>query len=273
MGKVRSFLQRHAFILLIVFGLLVAGANYLIYPTFIQKDLNLVEVPVATTKINETTKISEQMISTVKVTQEVLDTGIITSKEDIVNKYVANDCTIPSGSFFYKELLTTEEELKGKVARELNEGEFAFTFALDPVEASTGVYKLNQNINLYGAIKYKDKDDINKIAYGQLVGSARIIAMSVDSNGLTQSLTIAVTEDDLTYINIVKQVGEVVYSAVPYQKEDMTYGEQGFLSIDMMHKFINEYSNVLRPNEPVEIEVDKTNEELIEIMNKDNVGE
>lgn len=273
MGKIRGFLQRHAFILLILFGLLVAGANYLIYPTFIQKDLNLVEVPVAAVKINETSKVSEQMITTVKVTQEFLAIGIITDKEEIVGKYVANDCTIAGGSFFYKELLTTEEDLKGKVARELKEGEYAYTFALDQVDASTGVYKVNQNINLYGAIKYKDADDINKIAYGELVSSARIIALSLDSNGLAQSATIAVTEEDLTYINVVKQVGEVIYSAVPYQYEGMIYGEQGFLSIDMMHRFINEYSNILRPNEPVEIEVEKTNDELIDILNQPAVGE
>lgn len=51
MSKLKEFLRRHSYILLIVVALLIAGTNYLIYPVFIKKNLDLIEVPVERIKI------------------------------------------------------------------------------------------------------------------------------------------------------------------------------------------------------------------------------
>jgi len=241
MTKVKNFFKRNSFLLILILGFLIAGANYLLYPTIIKKDLNLVDVPVAVTQINESTEITELMITTTSVTKEFLTDSIITDKDELIGKYVANNCTIPAGAFFYKTELADRGELVGNVVDALGENQATYTIELDDSEASTNAYQIKQTVNIYGILEYEKENRFKSYAFGELVHEAKIIAISYNqSTNVAKEITLAVDIEDLSYLHLVDELGRISCH-IPYQFEDNNYYDTA-----KFKKFIDDTATIFK---------------------------
>ena len=159
MSKLKEFLRKHSYILLIVVALFIAGTKYLIYPVFIKKNLDLIEVPVAISKISGQSVIDNTMITTMSISKSTLPVNVITNKDNIVGKYVADGYSIPTNGFFYSESVVDEGSAFGKIYSSLEEGEIAYTLEVENPHGSRPILKKGQHINLYYYQEYENELD------------------------------------------------------------------------------------------------------------------
>lgn len=213
MGKVKVFLKKHSFITVFIVALVIAAANYIVYPLFISHDLNLVSVPIAKEAILEGTQITEDMLSTVQIAPELLPPGIALNKDDITGLYVAEGWAIPKNGFLYVETLATEETAMGAAYKELLDGEFAYTMEVAAVYDQNFSLKKGQLVDIYFGCEYEKENEenpelseLNAVMFGLLKENARII--SVVDGGEVRYVTYALSEEDISYFEIAKHMAK-----------------------------------------------------------------
>lgn len=212
-GKVKGFLRRHSFIVVFIVALIIAVANYIVYPLFISHDLNLVSIPIAKETITEGSQITEDMLSSVSIAVELLPPGIALQKDEIVGLFVANNATVPRNGFFYVESLSNEEAAMGSAYKELLDGEFAYTMEVPAVYDQNSSLKPGQLVDIYFNCEYEKTDSEqpensipNAVLFGLLKENARII--SVVDNGETRFVTYALTEEDIFYFEVAEHMAK-----------------------------------------------------------------
>ena len=106
----RFFSNPNTLTFILVIGLIVV--IYFIYNYTVNRAISPVTVPYATKMITSKTKITNEMIGTVKISGSFVTSsgsGLIQSKGRILNKYVAEGYQIPQNSFFYTEAVVDED--------------------------------------------------------------------------------------------------------------------------------------------------------------------
>ena len=83
--------------------------NVLLFKILLDKQLDLVEVPIAKVQIEPRTKIEEGMLDTVKVSKALLNEDCILDIEEAIGKYTEIEGIIPKGSLLYQSMLFEEE--------------------------------------------------------------------------------------------------------------------------------------------------------------------
>lgn len=212
-GKVKGFLKRHSFIVVFIVALIIAAANYMVYPLFISHDLNLVSVPIAKDTILEGSQITEEMLSSVSIAVELLPSGIAIQKDDIIGLFVASNATVPKNGFFYVESLSNEETAMGHAYKKLSEGEFAYTMEVAAVYDQNSILKEGQLVDIYFNCEYEKTDAENPensvpnaVIFGLLKENARII--SVVDSGEARFVTYALSEEDISCFEIARHMAK-----------------------------------------------------------------
>jgi hypothetical protein len=72
---------------------------------YVNHELELVEVYVASENLQSSTLMDEDVIKPIKVPKAYLSEASCFKKEDIVNKYVKLNASIPKGSLIYNRVL------------------------------------------------------------------------------------------------------------------------------------------------------------------------
>ena len=211
--KVKNFLKRFKAVVVIIVACLVALANYLLYPTFIKKDLELIEVPIALTTISSGTLITDEMVTTILTNKDVIPENITFAKEEIVGKYVKANYTLPANSFFYNESIAKEKDALGNIYYKLSEGEMAYTLLFEEKYNIDSKFKVGQYIDLYYQGVVPSDVGANYLI-GKLDSNIRIINLVVDDS--ETYLTLAIKEDDLAYYAIAEELGNII-PTVDYQ--------------------------------------------------------
>ena len=252
-NKVKNFMKRHAFIVVFLIAAVIAVANYLVYPLFISKDLELMEIPIAKQTIYEGTEITEDMITTVSISKELLPSGIYLYSEYIVGRYVEQNTTIPTNGFFYAESLTDHESALGGTHKELEEGQYAYTLEVDDRFFQTS-FKVGQRVNIYfycwNSIETGEGDETTSslgTIEGLLLENRKVISLSGDDT-TTHYITIAVTEEEMAYLNSAVEIathyqGKVV-PIIYYGSDGTNATETMFHDIDELKLYIKEMSNM-----------------------------
>lgn len=238
----KKFLKRHSWIVLIIIAIVIAGTNYLVYPVFIKKELNLVEIPVAKTTINETTQISEDMLTTLSVAKEYLPTNIITDKNEIIGKYSNRDVTIAPNGFIYTDYLTDDATLFGETFSMLNDSEWAYTMPLSGKYNQNGEIKANEYVSMFFVQEYVDDNDHTRLRAGQLAENVRVISITEPTTD-SQYLTLAIPEADIAYYALAERIGEI-FPLVNFASNGTTPYFSEVYSIDATRQIIAEQNDI-----------------------------
>ena len=153
--------------------ILYVGYNYQI-----SRVANLVEMPVANNNIQPRTKISSDMIKTVKVPSNLLEGEFYSNPRDIVGKYSNYNSMIAKGSLFYKSLLIEAENMPSAAYSEVPEG---YTVVNYPVDMDT-TYANTMEPETYIDIYFKARNNENKVIFGKFVHNVKVLAVK-DSSG------------------------------------------------------------------------------------------
>lgn len=215
MEKIKEYLKKYIYLVVIAIALLVAGTNYLVYPMFIKKNMNVITVPVAVEKINEATRIEETMITEMEIIDGFLPANVITDKSKLEGLYVKKGAIVPTNGFFYTDCLSTETQTLGEMFTNLNDGEYAYNLSTKSRWVINDNIKVGQYINLYITFNYlvNAQDgtlsdykvqgagyDVKNV-YGQLAENVRVIAISNDKS----VITLALKEEQLAQISLAEQ--------------------------------------------------------------------
>lgn len=163
-------------ILIKISGIFIAAfiiviLNGMIINNLLKNKINSFITFIASHDIEPRTKITENDITEIEITDLNLITNTFTKKDDIVGKYTDIQGRIPAGSFFFESMLKKEEEIPDYAALQLKEGQTSFSFTQD-------IDKLNSLIEGQRVDVYFENDEIS----GLLISHARIIAIR-DKNG------------------------------------------------------------------------------------------
>lgn len=170
------------------------------------------EVPVAKYTLKNRTLISENEIEMIKVPSVYLNDEVCINKDDVLNKYVKLNTSIPKGSFIYNDAIDSYEQIKDNLNTELFEGEVAFDIDISDIKANQAYLCKGINVDIYLTI---DKD---KVLSDLLISNVRIIGLydhnkqeikDYDKDSLLQTICFAIPKDALPYLNKAVIVGKL----------------------------------------------------------------
>ena len=175
---------------------------YLGYNWRVNQAVEPQSVPYAKMSIAGNTQITADMVGTIKVSKNMVDTtpNLITSGAQVIGKYAKYDTTIAEGSLFYKPQLMTEEELPNSVIKDIPEGYTVYSLKVDLHTTYGNSIMPKDYIDLY----FKAVDDNNYILFGKFIESIQVLAVkdssgqhvfSSSSNGIPSELLFAVKEE------------------------------------------------------------------------------
>lgn len=164
--------------LLVIVSIIVI---YFAYNYLVNRAISPVNIPFSSTQINEKTQITNDMISTVKISGTFVATQgatLLQNKGQILNKYVKEGYQIPASSFFYQDAIVDEEESDKTAFDDLPDGYTLFKLPVD-FHSTYGCSIMAGNyIDLY----LKATDDDGKIIFDKFIKSIEVTKV-VDSNG------------------------------------------------------------------------------------------
>lgn len=159
-------------------AVLIVFVLYAFYNWRVNQATNPIEIPYAMVNIDPRTEITSDMIGTVKVTRDALKGNVLTNvNTQIVGMYTNVNCTIPKGSFFYKDAIVKFEELPDSFLINIPENMIAYNFKVNTLTTyGNSMYPGN-----YVDVYFKGIEN-NKILLGKLVENIKILAVK-DANG------------------------------------------------------------------------------------------
>ena len=209
-------------------------ANVLLFKILLDKQLDLVEVPIAKVQIEPRTKIEEGMLETVKVSKALLNEDCILDIEEAIGKYTEIEGIIPKGSLLYQSMLFEEEELPNYPALKLKEGQNVFSLPIDLVKSSGNSLTNNQMIDVYVTLSPKKENPVSDA----LLWGVRIINV-VDRKGIDMKkselnvpsvINLAVDEEYVALLKKASEMGSIDLYATAYpQEEECLLNEESVL--------------------------------------------
>ena len=199
-------------ILGVILGIVVL---YFGYTWRLNSQLELVSVPVASKEIASRTKITEDMLTYIKLPRSTINSidNLETSANNIVGKYVSYGTSIPANGLFYTSYLIGKSEMPDSAFADIPDGYTIFSLNVD-LHSTYGnsIYPGNY-IDLY----LKATDNTNKVIFGKLISSIKVLAVK-DSSGnhvfettvesrTPSELLFAVTDDMFLLLKKAEYIG------------------------------------------------------------------
>ena len=180
----RFFSNPNTLTFLLVIGLIVV--IYFIYNYTVNRAISPVTVPYATKMITSKTKITNEMIGTVKISGSFVTSsgsGLIQSKGRILNKYVAEGYQIPQNSFFYTEAVVDEDKVNTTPFTNLPDNYAIYNLSVD-FHSTYGCSIMPGNyIDLYFKAKDTTSGKEPKVIFELFIKSIQVYRV-VDKDGI-----------------------------------------------------------------------------------------
>lgn len=176
---------------LLVIALIVVV--YFIYNGMVNRAISPATIPYSTQVIKEKTKIINDMIGSVRISGTFITSsgeGLLQSRGQIIDKWVAEGYQIPIHSFFYNDAITN---VSPSEANDFSDIPDDYTIYRLPVTFHS-TYGCSIMPGNYIDIYFKAVDDTNKIIYEQFIKSIQVLKV-VDKEGYNVFTS---TEDDDT---------------------------------------------------------------------------
>lgn len=181
MKKLKQILSNKNTVTLIA-AILIVLVLYFFYNWRLDQAIDPVRVPYALQTIEPRTKITDDMIGYLEISQDAIKGNIVTNKDYLINNksdmYTNVNSVIPQGSLFYKSQVIAEEELPDSFLINVPEGYVAYNFSVD-IESTYGNSMYPGN---YVDVYFKGIDDSGMLMVGKLIENVKILAVK-DSGG------------------------------------------------------------------------------------------
>lgn len=232
MKNKKSFMP---FLLLAILGMVVTVGMYTIL------NANKVEVLVASGDIDARTEVTDSMVTTKVVPEDLLPQGAMTvdQKSEIVGK--VTNTKIVSGTPISNKQFLSEGDTSVLTSQVPDKDKVLMTV---PVTAITGVSaKLSplEKVNVYSAYK------LESIGVGAklILQNIQVVATSVDANSVLNGVTLAVTPEQAESLVFATSVGEIQLAVVPYDYEVQI--TNGLTEDQFRSQYINNGASIPQP--------------------------
>ena len=234
---------------------------YIAYTMRINRAINPVVVPYASTQISAGTQITEAMVDTREVPPSMLKGEVIRNKSEVIDKYSAADVVIPEGSLFYKRAVVEKEQLPANIILDYPKGYVLYNL---PVSTNStygnSVYPGNYvDIWLKAVWKLADENNIsaseldkaNKIMYGKLISNIQVLAVkdsagrpvfqNIDENRTPSMIIFALPEEYYVLLSKASYMRTYSTDIVLVPTNESVKDEPGELEIssEMLKEWIN----------------------------------
>lgn len=181
MKRLKQILSNKNTVTLIA-AILIVLVLYFFYNWRLDQAIDPVRVPYALQTIEPRTKITDDMIGYLEISQDAIKGNIVTNKDYLINNksdmYTNVNSVIPQGSLFYKSQVVREEELPDSFLIKVPEGYVAYNFSVN-IESTYGNSMYPGN---YVDVYFKGIDDSGMLMVGKLIENVKILAVK-DSGG------------------------------------------------------------------------------------------
>jgi len=159
--------------LIVCISLLSFGISIL----YVNHELELVEVYVAKEDLESRTLMDESAIRLIKVPKAYLSETVVLKKEEIINKYVKLNASIPIGSLIYSSSIETLEDAIDEPTLLLKGNQAVFAIDVNMNSTSGNTLQKGSKIDIYATIKHS-RDTIVDLLFKQV----RVLSIK-DKNG------------------------------------------------------------------------------------------
>ncbi len=231
-----------------IIGIIAALAVlYIGYNWRVNQAVKPQSVPYAKVAIAGNTQIQSEMIGTIDVSKNMVDTtSLIRTAGEVIGKYVRYDTTIPEGSLFYRAQLMTEKELPNSVIKDIPEGYTVYSLAVDSHSTYGNSIMPDDYIDLY----FKSVDDNGFVMFGRFFKSIKVLAVkdssgnhvfTSSSEGEPAELLFAVPDADFL---LLRKAGYITSNSieiipVPRNADYTEKGEKTQITSEEIKAFIN----------------------------------
>ncbi|MEG1526726.1 MAG: SAF domain-containing protein [Erysipelotrichaceae bacterium] len=207
--------------------LLLIMVNVLVFNIVMKKSIDYVELPYAIKNIPPRSKITSDMIKTMKIAKVAVGKNAVAEKKAIVGKYTDINGRIPKGSLIYKSMIFKKEALPDYPTLLLKEGQTSFSLPCDLVKLSGNTIISGQKVDLYITVPQRNENPI----IDRLVKGVRVLSIK-DRNGTELSdeqstkipyvVIMAVDDVIVPYLKTAAKIGSIdLYApANNYTKEE-----------------------------------------------------
>lgn len=147
------------------------------YTKSINDKTNPVNIPVAAQTIQPRTKITDDMVTTIRVPKSLVDsikdTQAETATKDIIGKYSAINSVIPKGSIFYKDVLITEDQIPDNPFYLVPEGQRPYAMSVTTANTYGNSIFPGNVIDVY----MKAIDENGQVMVGRFLEKVEVLAV------------------------------------------------------------------------------------------------
>lgn len=190
-------------------------------------------VPFAKKELVSNTLITNDLISTIKVSKSMVDQtpNLITSSSQVIGKYVKYDTTIPEGSLFYSTQLMAAEQMPNYITVDTEKGYTIYSLAVDMHSTYGNSIMPGDYIDLFMSAV----SDSNKVIVAKMIESIKVkdvrdsqgksVFSSASSTKVPAELIFAVPDDMFKLLTRADKIqsNNIQIFPVPRNKE---YTEQ-----------------------------------------------
>ncbi|MEA5027143.1 MAG: hypothetical protein VB012_05770 [Erysipelotrichaceae bacterium] len=237
LNEAKSLLQKHLSLVIVFIAVMVAVTNYLIYPSFINQQLKLTEVPVARVSLPPNTIITSDDIDYITFPIDALPTSVY-SGDEIIGMFTKADTTLVKGSLFYKDAIDSQGAVIGSQAGQLKDDEIAYPLNIDQNSGVKNLLRAGQYIEIY----FESAKPLlnNQIVIGKLLEHIRIIDVVRSTANDVTSIILAVTEGDIDYLLAAKTIGSL-YPLISWQTGVQDYEKGMVYDLNSLRNILDEF--------------------------------
>jgi hypothetical protein len=166
-----------------ILGILACIATLIIgYNYRVKVAIDPISVPYAKQNIPTRTLITSNMVGKIKISKSYTKNAgnLVLSEKNVVNKYVSFKTSIPKNSLFYDEYILEAEDMPDAAFANIPDGYTVFSLKVNDKLSLYNLIAAGDYIDLY--IKAVDDEEEDKIIFGKLIQSIRVLAVK-DSKG------------------------------------------------------------------------------------------
>ncbi|MEA5017824.1 MAG: SAF domain-containing protein [Erysipelotrichaceae bacterium] len=236
LNSFKEYLRTHLSVFVIFVAIVIALVNYLIYPTFLNKKLNLVEVPIVKQQLKPNTKIEAKHISSTWVALDTIPSTIITDLNEVIGLYTKDQMSLVIGSFFYKEMLVNDQKMISNGYHDLKEGQYVYMLVLAKNNGMKEKVRKGQYVDLY--FKAKDRVNDDELLIGKLYEHVLVLDTFINQNSIEDHWMLALDEEDVKFLIAAESLGEI-YPMI----SNNSYNDDHLIETDSEMQAIKQYIN------------------------------
>lgn len=245
----KKFYATYRALIVIVIAISLGFMNFKAYDFLRTEYQKQAVIYVPSTNIPPRTLIQDEHLKQIEVPLISLDTlTYVYAKEDIVGTYTNLQTTLYKGATIHKSAIIKKENITDSYLDELGENEVAFPIKVDLQTTLGNTILPEAMVDIYfkGVARLEDQD---KVIHGLIAEKVRVIK-TINSDGIetptstdnkqTVLILVALSEENLDYIQKSSELGEIV--ALPSWKSYTPTEVSHYYDINLLKSFIGNYS-------------------------------